>query len=348
MASASRSRAPAWRRTVPGAVLLTALAVPAAPAAADTTTRLAGDTNVEAAVAWSQATFADGAPSVVLLARDDDFADALTSGSAQAVLDAPLLLTDSAVPSPETLAELDRLDPDEVRIMGGEAAVSAAVETALEGLGYTVSRYAGSDRVDTAVMVAEDLFPNATSAVITRAFAGAADPTQAFADAIAAGAYSAGAMVPVLLTGTAELSAGTAAYVAESAIETAVITGGEAAVSAAAEAELSGAGVAVARAAGATRGGTAVALAAELGFPSADAAPRVLLVEGTGADAWAGGLTIGAQAGNGAAVVLANGPALFAETAAFLDGGTGVPLVCGPGVDEAACDAASDALGNEG
>ena len=348
MTSRSRSRAPAWRRAVPGAVLLIALIAPASPAHAETTTRLSGDTNVEVAVSYSQATFADGAPSVVLLARDDDFADALTSGSAQAVLDAPLLLTDSTVPSPEVLAELDRLDPDEVRIMGGTAAVSATVETALEGLGYTVTRYAGTDRVDTAVLVAEDLFPNATAAIVTRAFASSADPTQAFADAIAAGAYSAGSMTPVLLTDIGDLPERTADYIAGSALETAIITGGAAAVSASVEAELTDAGVATSRAAGPTRGGTATALAAELGFASAADAPRVLLVEGTGADAWAGGLTIGAQAGNGAAVVLSDMASLFAETEAFLGAGADVPLICGPRVSDSACDAASDALGNEG
>jgi len=138
-------------------VLVATLVAPAAPALAETTTRLVGASNVEAAIAYSAATYADGAAPVVLLARDDDFADALTSGSAQGVLDAPLLLTAPNVLSPQTAAELERLDPDEVRIMGGNQAVSPAVETALQGLGYTTSRYFGSDRVGTAVAVAEAL-----------------------------------------------------------------------------------------------------------------------------------------------------------------------------------------------
>ena len=76
---------------------------------------------------------------------------------------------------------------------------------------------------------------------------------------------------------------------------------------------------------------------------------RILLVEASHPDAWAGGLTIGAQVGNGAATLLANGADLFPETAEFLgDEAADVPLLCGPRVTESACDAASEALGNEG
>ncbi len=347
MTAPPRSLRPAWRRAVPGAVLVTTLLALAAPAAAETTTRLEGTTNVEVAIAYSQATFADGAAPIVLLARDDDFADSLTSGSAQGVLEAPLLLTNRTVLSPETAAELERLDADEVRIMGGDVAVAPAVETALEALGYEVSRYFGADRVGTAVAVAEALFPNATAAVVARGFAGA-DPTQAFADAIAAGAYSAGSMKPVLLTDTAALSGPTAEYLASSSIESVLIAGGSLAVSQTAEDQIAANGVTTSRAVGANRAGTAVALAGELGFATAADAARVLLVEGSGADAWAAGLTVGAQAANGTATVLANGAALFDETAAFLGSGADVPLICGPRVATSACDAASAALGNEG
>ena len=347
MTAPPRTSRAAWRRAVPGAVLVATLVAPAASAFAETTTRLVGASNVEAAIAYSAATYADGAAPIVLLARDDDFADALTSGSAQGVLDAPLLLTAPNVLSPQTAAELERLAPDEVRIIGGNQAVSPAVETALQGLGYRTSRYFGSDRVGTAVAVAETLFPNATSAVVARAFAGE-DPTQAFADAIAAGAFAAASGKPVLLTDTAALSGATADYVNGSLLETALIVGGLLAVSEAAEAELEDAGVAVTRAAGASRAATAVALNAELGYATAVDADRVLLVEGAGADAWASGLTIGAQAGNGAATVLSNGGSLYAETTAFLGTDADVPLICGPRVDSSACDAASDALGNEG
>lgn len=347
MTAPPRSPRPAWRRALPGAVLVATLVAPAATASAETTTRLSATTNVGAAIAWSQATFSDGAAPVVLLARDDDFADALTSNSAQAVLDAPLLLTGSGALSPETAAELTRLGPAEVRILGGDVAVSPAVQTELEALGYAVNRYAGENRIDTAIVVAQALFPNATSAVVARGFAGA-DPTQAFADAIGAGGYAANAGVPVLLTETDALSPATSAYIDGSTIDSVVVAGGPLAVSEAAEQRIQDSGRDIVRLFGDSRGGTAVALNQELGYATAADAPRVLLVEGTEANAWASGLAIGAQASNGAATVLSDGPGLFPETAAFLGQGADVPLICGPFVDTPACDAASAALGNEG
>ena len=352
------------RRLFATATLATALLSLSAPAHAETTTRLTGGTNVQVAISYSQATFADGSAPTVLLARDDDFADTLTSSSAQGVLNAPLLLTDTDVLSPETMVELQRLDPERVGIMGGTAAVSEAVETAITAMGITVERYAGETRVETAVEVARRLFPNATGAVIARAFAmEGGDPTQAFADPISAGAYSAATNTPVLLTMTDDLPEATRVYIEGSSIESAMIAGGTAAVGQPVQDELAAIDVgdlglaeegapapafAIARIAGPTRGGTATALAADLGYTSAAAAPRVVLLESFAIDAWASGLAVGAQAGNGAAVVLAYGPSLFGETRTFLDPGAGsTPLVCGPRVDPAACDAAAALLGNQ-
>lgn len=349
------------RRASVGAVLL-ALAVPALPAGAAETTNLAdGVTSTTgAAIAYSETTFAGGSAPTVLLARNDDFADALTSGPAQGLLQAPLLLTDPTVLSPEVMAELMRLGAEDVIIMGGEEAVSPAVEAQLSA--FTVSRLEGATRIETSVAVADALFPNATNAVVARGFP-TSDPSQAFADAIPAGTYGAGAGVPVLLTETAMLSSSVETYITASFIEDAIIAGGTAAISQAVEDSLEdidisdlgaddpeaseSASFTVTRAAGATRGGTATALAAELGHPSAAGSPRVILLESREADAWAAGLTAGAQAGNGAAVVLSDGPNLFEETVTFLGTGADVPLLCGPLVDLSACAAAATALGND-
>ena len=71
------------------------------------TIALTGETPVEAAIALSQATYESAAN--VLLTRDDLFADAMSSGSAQGVLDAPLLVTDRDVLDPRVIHEIDRL-----------------------------------------------------------------------------------------------------------------------------------------------------------------------------------------------------------------------------------------------
>lgn len=355
---------PARHRLLAGATLIATLLVPAASAAAETTTRLDGETNVQAALAYSQATFADGAAPVALLARDDDFADSLTSGSVQGLLNAPLLLTNTATLSPETAAELGRLGTSEVVVLGGTVAVSQAVVAELEALGLTTSRIGGAERTETATLVAQTYFPIATAAVVARAYPTNDDATQAWADLLAVGNYAAAAGVPVLLTDTATTSGPTLAYAQSSLLESALLAGGTEAISDQVASELGAIDIAdqgnvdadtgeaygftVTRAAGASRGGTAVAIAAELGYATAVDAPRVILVDATAPDAWAAGLAGAAQAGNGAATVLANGPELFSETTEFLGEGADVPLLCAPRVDPAACDAASTALGNEG
>lgn len=359
-----RRSPPATRRLLAGATLTALMLVPATAAGAETTTRLSGESNTEAAIAYSQATFADGTGPTVLLARDNDFADSLTSGSVQGLLTAPLLLTATDALSPDTLAEMQRLGATEVVILGGTVAVSDAVEAEVTATGATVERVGGAERTETATLVAARFFPTATASVVARAYPSDEDPTQAWTDMLSVGNYAAAAGVPVLLTDTATTSGTTLAYAQESLLESAIIAGGTTAVSEVVEADLSAIDIAdqgnvdadsgeaygftVTRAAGDTRDGTAVAFNTELGYATAADAPRVILVDATAEDSWATGLTAAAQAGNGAATVLANGGELFESTTEFLGEGADVPLLCAPRVDTAACDAASAALGNDG
>ena len=342
------------------AVLATALVASAAlapgVASADTTTRLQAEDNVAAAIALSDLTFADGATDMALLGRDDLFADSLASGVAQGALDAPLLLTAPDALDPRTLAELQRLGVGTVLILGGDAAISPAVDQALQAAGLTTERVFGPTRIETAVAVAQRTFPVVTQAVVARAYGGEDDPTQAFADTLATGAFSAATAVPVLYSDTDALAPTTRAFLESSDVEFVTIAGGTAAVSEAVEEEIrgiledKGATGDVTRLAGATRAGTAVAMAEGRGIPAAEAADRVLLVEGRDPNAWAPGFAAAAQAGGGGApLVLAENDSVPPETADYLDGADGrIPLVCTPYVSEAACDEASRLMGNEG
>jgi putative cell wall-binding protein len=323
----------------------------ALPATAQETTRLEdGLTPAARAVAWSQASFADGAAPDVLIARDDDFAEALTSGPLQGLLEAPLLLTNSTVLSPETAAEITRLGATNAIVLGGEVAVSETVVTMLEALGLTTERVFGDTRLTTATAIVERFFPNTTSVVLARAF-GDDDPTQAFADSLTAGPYAAAANTPILLTSSEELDEPTATALTALPVDTVTIAGGEAAVSSAVAGQAAQAiddgddqtDEAVRRAGGDTRFETAIELNALLFYATGADAPRIILVEGQNEDSWTSGLPAGVQAGNGAATVLSNGPELPEETRAFIEG-SGVPLICGPQVDEAACTAAEQAI----
>ncbi len=327
---------------VVGVLLAMVILVALAPGSnADVVERLEAADNAGSAVAWSRYAHADDSVDVVIVARDDLFADALSSGALQGLAGAPLLLTGEDGLAPETAEELDRLFPDTVVLMGGTVAISEFVEADLYDAGYDVDRVFGADRVATAVDAASGFFADATTALLVRAYGSDADPTAAFADSLAAGAHAAATQMPILLSASEGLSPATADHLARSAIETVTVVGGEVALSAQVAADLDALGVAVTRVAGRTREETALALA-RLRFP--DGAPdTVLLVDGADPDAWASGFPAASLADRGAAVLLTNGPDLPAATASVgLEG----PTICGPNVDPAACDAADAAGGS--
>lgn len=356
MTEPHRPRRRLARLPVPVVVLLAlAMVVPlAGTAAAANTTRLTATDNVSAAIAWSQLTYSSGAADDALLAREDLFADSLASGSAQAQLNAPLLLTDGTVLDPRTLAELQRLGVSRVLVLGGPNAVEQTVVTTLETAGYTVERVNGATRIETAVALASKVYPTVTQAVIARAYSDDSDPTRAFADTLATSNFAAATQMPVLFTESDRLTESTRAYLAASAVEFVTVAGGTDAVSDAVVNEINAvldekdAAADVVRVSGTNRFATASAMAGALGASTAGAADRVLLVDGARTDAWASGFAAAAQsAGSGAPLVLANGEELPPETAAFIGDADGrIPLICGPFTTPAACDAASTAMGN--
>lgn len=99
---------------------------------------------------------------LVFVAVATNFPDALGVGPAAAALNAPIILVPTDPPLPaETEAELLRLNPKEVAIVGGEAVVSQAMFDAISDLlpAATVDRVAGANRYATNVAVSEALYP---------------------------------------------------------------------------------------------------------------------------------------------------------------------------------------------
>ncbi len=288
--------------------------------------------NAGTSVAWSQSTFPDGAAFAVV-GRDDLFADSLSSGAVQGELDAPLLLTDSEALDPDVAAELDRLGVRRVAIFGGPAAVSPAVEQAIQALDISTVRISGATRVDTALAAARAYFPGARSALLVRS---TGSGSQAFADTLAAGAFAAGTGQPVLLTPTDALPDSVRQYIVDQGLEAVTIIGGEAAVSAAVADAVEATGATVERVAGANRFDTAVQLAF-----SGDEPSHVTVIDGVDEDAWADGF---AAAARKAPVVLADGDELPSSTAYALVGG-GPPIICGTSLSATACDRSRAAQG---
>jgi putative cell wall-binding protein len=146
-----------------------------------TPARVSGADRQATAVAVSASAFPSaGSASAVVLARANDFADALAGGPLAAAKSAPLLLTSSGSLDAVTSAEIQRVLPNggTVYLLGGTSALSDAVASAITALGDVPMRIAGADRYATAVAIAGAMgnpttvfeasgtnFPDALSAV---------------------------------------------------------------------------------------------------------------------------------------------------------------------------------------
>ncbi len=232
--------------------------------------RLFGAGRDETAVEVARAGWPDGADEV-LLAAGGSFPDALAGGPLAAAVGGPLLLTGPDALSPATAAELDRLQPETVTVLGGEEVVGPAVEAELRDAGYGVRRLAGGDRVSTAVEVAGARGPVGARAFLASGFA--------FPDALTAAPVAAIDGAPILLTGRDALPEPVAELLDDAGVDEVVVVGGPAAVGPRVVEDLEERGVAVTRLAGGTRFGTARAVgdwaSRELAC-DADAAPDPL------------------------------------------------------------------------
>src|SRR5664279_2907372 len=172
---------------------------------AGSTARLSGSDRFGTAVAVSKAEFPTGGAGAVVLARGDDYPDALVGAPLAAARNAPLLLTSGSSLPAAIKAEIQRvLAPGKtVYVLGGSSAVPASIETELTGLGYVVTRYSGANRFATAVKVADALGDPGVVLLATGTN---------FPDALAAGVAAVKAGGVVLLTNGSTLPAETSAY----------------------------------------------------------------------------------------------------------------------------------------
>lgn len=117
--------------------------------------RLDGATRIDTAVAVADAV-ADVSDTVVLV-RDDDWADSAAIGSWSALTNSRILVTPTDALDDRTAEALRRYAPAEILLLGGEAALSVAVEQAAAEIA-PVRRIAGPARDATAVAIAEEVW----------------------------------------------------------------------------------------------------------------------------------------------------------------------------------------------
>ncbi len=178
-------------------------------------TRVAGDDRIDTGIENSKKSFPDGDAGAVVLARSDNFADALAGTPLAAAKNAPLLLSRTASLDPRVRAEIDRVitpgdgvlsTGDTVYILGGTSAISQEVEDELSGAGYEVVRLEGPTRFETAVAIAGETNASPDTVFIAR--------SHDFADGLVAGAAAAKQNGVVVLTRADTSNAVTDAYLA--------------------------------------------------------------------------------------------------------------------------------------
>jgi putative cell wall-binding protein len=128
-----------------------------------TTTRLFGsDRFATAAAVAEELTARVGPASRVLIARADDGIDAVTASAWAAARDVPVLLAAREGAPSTTLDAIRSLRPRDAVLVGGEAALSSAVEDQARAAGLNVTRVAGRSRTETSVAVAHALWGRTT------------------------------------------------------------------------------------------------------------------------------------------------------------------------------------------
>jgi putative cell wall-binding protein len=167
--------------------------------------RVAGADRIGTAVAVSQLNFPSGGAGAVILARSDDFPDALVAAPLAVTARAPLLFVQGASLPIVTRNEITRVlgTRGTVYLIGSTAAIPTSIETTLQSAGYTTLRIGGADRYATAAAVANVLGNPSTVFLATGIN---------FPDALSAGPAAAHLGGVVLLTDGSSLPAVTRSY----------------------------------------------------------------------------------------------------------------------------------------
>lgn len=200
------------------------------------TTRLGGSDRYTTMGLVSKAAFPeDGSCETVIVARGDDFPDALAAAGLAGLENAQVLLTNTAYLTDVTKAEIERLGAKDAIVLGDENAVSEKAFDEIDGLVPNgATRIGGSDRYDTALKIYKaggDAWGDVAIVAL------GSKPS----DALSASpiAYAKGAPI-FLATANGDLTSDTLEAIKAGGFKTVLVMGSENSVSAAAEKALEG------------------------------------------------------------------------------------------------------------
>lgn len=167
-----------------------------------------------------------GQSKYVIVARNDEYPDALTASLLARILDCPILLNNPKYLEKETKEEIIRLGAKDIILVGQENALSKEVKTELDKLDQDkAERIGGEDRYETSALLAKrvaGLIGGVDQAIMASG--------EDFPDALASAPLSGKKVAPILLTQKESLPKSVDAMIKELKIKTVDIAGGNKAV----------------------------------------------------------------------------------------------------------------------
>lgn len=161
--------------------------------------------------------------STLMLSRGDMFSDALTISTLALKNKAPIILTEPKKISNRVHNYIKKYKANKIYIAGGNLAVSKNVEKALSLLTNSITRFAGSNRYDLAIKIAEYTYPNATNVVIASG--------ESYVDSMVSSTLTKNKKAPILLVEKNDIPKNIIEYIKKSKFNDFVVVGGEMVVS---------------------------------------------------------------------------------------------------------------------
>lgn len=156
--------------------------------------RISGNDRVETSIKLAKKLYPNGAKTIFIVNKDK-FADALASTALAKEMKAPILYTDKDSTPEQIISAIKDLAGEKIVFIGGEGSISVNQLKELKKKGYNVDRIGGSNRYETASILAEQLLKIKNNKAKEVILASAKN----YADALVVSAYSAKNAIPILL-----------------------------------------------------------------------------------------------------------------------------------------------------
>lgn len=200
-------------------------------------TRIAGETRYETMSAMVDK-FNPDKGGAVILASADNYPDALTASSLSGMQNAPIILAGSNSLSSEARKQLEKIKPNKLYIVGGEAAVSKEVERSAVSAAscQAAIRFAGDTRYETALKIADGIGQSNNTVIVATG--------ENFADALSISPFAQHFKTPIILSSPSSgLSNEAISLIKSKGASKAIIVGGTSAVPSSVDQQLKAAGV---------------------------------------------------------------------------------------------------------